>query len=55
MYIFEISNILLYIKNLKNPTNNFNINTYISFSVGTTRPYGVKLRHNASSANKERH
>ena len=55
MYIYEISDILFFIKNLKNPTNNFNIKTYISFSVGNTRSYGVKLRHNASSTNKERH
>ena len=53
MYIYETSDILFFIKNLKNPTNNFNINTYISFSVGNTRSYGVKLRHNASSTNKE--
>ena len=55
MYIFEISDILFFIKNLKNPPNNFNIGTYISFSVGNTRSCGVKLRHNASSTNKERH
>ena len=55
MYIFEISHILFFIKNLKNPTNNFNINTYISFSVGNTRSYGVKLSYNASSTNKEYH
>ena len=55
MYIFEISDILFFIKNLKNPTNNFNINTYISFSIGNTRSYGVKLRHNVSSTNKEHH
>ena len=55
MYIFEISDILFFIKNLKNPTNNFNINTYISFAVGNTRSCGVKLRHNAALTNKERH
>ena len=36
MYIYEISDILFFTKNLKNPTNNFNINTYISFSVDLT-------------------
>ena len=51
----NICDILFFIKNLKNPTNNFNIKTYISFSVGNTRSYGVRLRHNASSTNKERH
>ncbi|MCY3929513.1 MAG: reverse transcriptase family protein [Acidobacteria bacterium] len=55
MYIFEISDILFFIKNLKNPTKNFNINTYISFSTSNTRACGIKLRHNISSTNKERH
>ena len=55
MYIFEISDILFFIKNFKHPTNNFNINTYVSFTVGNTRSCGLKLRHNALSTNKERH
>ena len=55
MYIFEISDVLFFIKNLKNPTNNFNINPYISFTVGNTRSCGFKLRHNAALTNKERH
>ena len=49
MYIFEISDILYFIKNLKHPTNNFNINTYVSFTVGNTRSCGLKLRPNALS------
>ena len=55
MYIFEISDILFLIKTYKHPTNNFNINTYISFSAGNTKSCGVELRHNASSINKEYH
>ena len=55
MYIFEISNILLFIKNFKHPTNNFNINTYVLFTVGNTRSCGLELRHNALSTNKEHH
>ena len=55
MYIFEISDILFFIKNLKHPTNNFNINTYVSFTVGNTRSCGLNFRPNASSTNKERH
>ena len=51
-YIFETSDILFFIKNLKNLTKNFNINTYISFSIGNTRSYGVKFSHNASSTKK---
>ena len=50
MYIFEISDILFFIKNLKNPTSNFNINTFHSCTVGNTRyrSCGVKLTHNAA-------
>ena len=55
MYIFEISDILFFIKDFKHPTNNFNINAYVSFTVGNTRSCGLKLRHNASSTNKKRH
>ena len=47
MYIFDI----LFLIN--NPTNNFNINNYISFSTSNTRTRGTKLRHNISSTNKE--
>jgi len=49
MYIFDI----LFLIN--NPTNNFNINNYISFSTSNTRTRGTKLRHNISSTNKEWH
>ena len=55
MYILEISDVLFLIKNLKNPTNNFNINNYISFSTSNTRSCGIKLRHNVSTTSKERH
>ena len=55
MYIFEICDIQFFIKNLKNPINNFNINTYISFTVGNTKSYSVKLRYNAALTNKEGH
>ena len=54
MYIFEISDILFFIKSFKHPTNNFNINIHVSFTVGNTRSCGLKLRHNALSTNKER-
>ena len=55
MYIFEISDILFFIKNFKHSTNNFNIKTYVSFTVSNTRSCGLKLRHKASSTNKEHH
>ena len=55
MYILEIADILFLIKNLKNPTDSFNINNYISFSTSSTRSCGMKLRHNVSFTNKNRH
>jgi len=42
-------------KNLKIPTNNFNVNNYISFSTSNTRTHGIKLWHNIGSTNKEWH
>jgi len=55
MYIFEISDILFLIKNLKNPTNNFNVNNCVSFSTSTTKSCGIKLRHNTRAKTKEYH
>ena len=46
MYIFEMSDILFLIKNLKNLVSNFDTNDYVSFSTGATRSSGIKLRHN---------
>ena len=37
MYIFELQDILFAIKSLKSPTNQFNINNYITFNSSTTR------------------
>ena len=55
MYIFEISDIIFFVNSLKHPTPSFNINLYISFSHSTTRSNSVKLHHNISFTNKERH
>ena len=54
MFIFEINDICL-VKSLKFPSESFNINNYVSFSVGSaTRSSGVKVIHNSSSMNKQR-
>ena len=37
VYIFELQDILFAIKSLKSPTNQFNINNFISFNSLTTR------------------
>ena len=59
MYIFEISDICSYYSLSKilrtPPIISTSTLSYISFSIGNIRSYGVKLRHNASSTNKEHH
>ena len=55
MYIFEISDIMFFVNSIKNPTSSFNINSYVSFSQSVTRSNSVKLNHNISFTNKERH
>lgn len=55
MYIFEISDILFFVNSLKKPTTSFNINLHVSFSQSVTRSGSVKLNHNVSFTNKERH
>jgi len=55
MYIFEISDIMFFINCLKNPTPSFDVNSYVSFSQSTTRSNSVKLHHNISFTNRERH
>ena len=37
MYIFELQDILFAIKSIKSPTNQFNINNYITFNSTNTR------------------
>ena len=55
MYIFELVDIMFFIKSLKAPTSNFNITDYVTFSSSTTRSSsGLKLIHNFSSNNKVR-
>ena len=55
MYILEISDIMFFINSIKNPTSSFNINSYVSFSNSGTRSSALKLRHNTSFTNKQRH
>ena len=47
MCIFELADIIFFVKSLKTPTSNFNVVIYVKFSRGTTRSYsGFKLIHN---------
>lgn len=54
MYILEISDIVFFIKCIKNPTISFNINNFVSFST-SARSGGFKLHHNPATTNKQRH
>ena len=51
MYIYEISDILFFIKLLKTPTDKFNILNYVSFNTGSTRSSGIKLHHKTAHTN----
>ena len=55
MYIFELADIMFFIKSLKIPTSNCNIVDYVTFSSSTTNSsYGSKLIHKFLSTNKVR-
>jgi len=54
MYIFELFDIMFFIKSIQNPTASFNILNFISFS-NSPRSRGLKLLHNPSDTNKQRH
>ena len=49
MYIYELLDILFFIKSLKSPNNSFNILHYISFIKTSTRSGSKKLIHITSS------
>ena len=56
MYIYELNDIMFFIKSLKTPTNCFKITNYVSFSTGTTRSsINGKLVHKRSRLNTNRH
>ena len=54
--VFEISDLLFFIRSYQSPTSAFNIMNYISFSSSSTRSgYNFKLRHTISQNNSVRH
>ena len=56
MMTFELNDILLFIRSLKNPTANFNILGYISFYSSSTRSASFhKLVQRCVRSNKHRH
>ena len=55
MMWFELNDIMFFIKQLKNPSTNFNILEFVSFSNSTTRLSNVKMNHLRSKSNRSRH
>ena len=59
MYYFELSDLIFFVKSIKDPSSHFNINDFISFSDSNTRSSKhLKLKHNKltnSSTNSHRH
>ena len=53
-YILDIADIMFLIKSLKNPTDNFYILNYVSFSNNQTRSSNYKLKHTFISTNQSR-
>ena len=52
MYIYELNDLLFFIKSFKYPSNHFNINDFIfCSSVPTRSSSGFKLQHTGSSTN----
>jgi len=50
MYIYDLTDIMFFIKSVKFPTDKFNIN-FVEFTSGPTRSAGYKLRHKTASTN----
>lgn len=56
MYIYELNDLIFFIKAYKSPTNFFDIKNYISFTFLPTRSSTYsKLQHRSSSSNLNRH
>ena len=51
MYTFELSDIMFFIKSIRNPTTSFIIHPFSTCA----RLQGFKLHHNPSTTNKQRH
>ena len=51
IYIYELTDILFFIKSIKTSNNSFDITEFISFSSSNTRSFGTKLCHRVSINN----
>ena len=51
MYIYDLADIMFFIKSVKFPSEKFNISNFVEFISGPTRSAGYKLRHVIASKN----
>ena len=51
MYIYDLADIMFFIKSVKFPSEKFNILDYVEFTSGSTRLAGLKLKHKSTSTN----
>ena len=52
MYIYDLADIMFFIKSVKFPSEKFNILSFVEFISGPTRLAGYKLRHMTASTVK---
>ena len=55
MMVYELNNLLFFMKPIQSPSQSFNILDYVSFSLSSTQSFGIKLQHHFSHNNKSRH
>jgi len=51
MYIYDLADIMFFIKSMKLPSDKFNIFDHVKFTSGPTRSAGLKFRHKTASTN----
>ena len=51
MYLFELADIMFFIKSVKYPSDKFNILDYVEFNTSSTRSAKQKLRHKQANTN----
>lgn len=55
MMLYELNDIMFFIKNVKEPSDSFDILKYVTFNSSTTRSSKHKLAHSRSCCNSQRH
>ena len=50
--LYELNDIMFFVRNIKNPTESFNVQDYVSFNKSNTRSNSIKLVHKMQPVNK---